>query len=71
MHVLRYAMTWNQLVYMIPGLFAHATLVTGALYVYYLCSCFDLFFFVYFYYLLCEHNLFNVVVLIIELNYYY
>ena len=71
MHVLRYVVTWNQLVYTIPSLFARATLVTGALCVF---NCVDVIlfiFFVYFYYLLCEHNLFYVVVLIVELNYYY
>ena len=31
MHVLRYAVTLNQLVYTIPGIFARATLVTGSL----------------------------------------
>ena len=31
MHVLRYSVTWNQLVYTILGLFARATIVTGAL----------------------------------------
>ena len=71
MHVLRYAVTWNQLVYTIPDLLARATLVTGTLCVFICVDVVIFFFFVYFYYLLCEHNLFNVVVLIAELNYYY
>ena len=68
--MLRYAVTWNQLVYMIPGHFAHATLVTGALCVFICADVMIFFFFFFFFIIYYEHNLFNVAVLIAELNYY-